>query len=48
MIQLHPKYIFDKISHKKSVIISFLEWENIINEMEELEDIRAYDATLLT
>jgi hypothetical protein len=41
MIPLHPKYVVDEVSHKKAVIIPFSEWEYIVNEMEELVDIRA-------
>ncbi len=44
MIEVHPEYIVDENSNRKAVIIPFSEWENLIEEMEELEDIRAYDA----
>ncbi|MDM8565864.1 hypothetical protein QUF74_09450 [Candidatus Halobeggiatoa sp. HSG11] len=44
MIQIHPEYIFDKELRKKAVIIPSLEWDIIVSEMEELDDIRAYDA----
>ncbi len=44
MIQLHPEYIVDEKSNKKAVIIPLLEWQSIVDEMEELDDIRAYDA----
>ncbi len=44
MIEVHPEYIVDEKSNKKAVIIPFNEWVNLIEEMEELEDIRAYDA----
>ena len=43
MIQVHPEYIIDKHSHKTAVIIPFNEWEQILEQMEELEDIKAYD-----
>ena len=43
MIQVHPEYIVDENSQKKAVVIPFVEWEKIVDEMEELEDIKAYD-----
>lgn len=44
MIELHPEYIVDDRSNRKAVLIPYPEWEKILEEMEELEDIRAYDA----
>lgn len=44
MIDLHPEYIIDEQHHKKAVILPYPEWEKVLEEMEELEDIRAYDA----
>jgi len=43
MINVHPEYIVDENLNKKSVILPYSEWKNIVGEMEELEDIRAYD-----
>jgi len=47
MIEVHPEYIVDERSNKKAVIILIEEWNNILEEMEELDDIRAYDAIKL-
>ena len=47
MLKVHPEYIVDEKSIKKSVIIPFDEWKYIIEEMEELADIRAYDSVKL-
>jgi hypothetical protein len=44
MIDLHPEYIMDERRHKKAVVLPYPEWEKVLEEMEELEDIRAYDA----
>jgi hypothetical protein len=44
MIALHPEYIVDTEKHTKAVVIPVKEWEIILGEMEELNDIRAYDA----
>ena len=43
MIALHPEHIIDQKERKKSVIIPFKEWERLMYDIEELEDIRAYD-----
>ena len=43
MVKLHPEYIVDENQHKKAVILSLSEWELIVEELEDLEDIRAYD-----
>lgn len=44
MITIHPEYVVDENQNKKAVIIPFIEWKQILEEIEELEDIRAYDA----
>ncbi len=43
MLELHPDYIVDESLNRRAVILPYSEWENIIEEMEELDDIRAYD-----
>ncbi len=43
MIKLHEQYITDEKGIKKAIVISVSEWQEIIDELEELEDIRAYD-----
>ncbi len=43
MIPLHEDYVIDEKGKKKSVILPYQEWEIIIEELEELEDIRCYD-----
>jgi len=43
MIELHEQYITDEKGIKKAVVIPVSEWQKIIDELEELEDIRAYD-----
>lgn len=44
MNAVHPKYIVDQESNKTAVVLSIQEWTAILNELEELADIRAYDA----
>lgn len=41
MKTLHPEYIIDK--NKRAVLIPIKEWQKILEDIEELEDIKAYD-----
>jgi PHD/YefM family antitoxin component YafN of YafNO toxin-antitoxin module len=43
MKTFHPEYIIDGKKKTKAVIISFDEWQSILEKIEELEDIKAYD-----
>ena len=38
-----PQYITDNKGKKLSVILPMKEYEYLLNELEELEDIRVYD-----
>jgi len=40
---LHPQYITDEEGKKLSVVLPMGEFEQIIEELDELEDIRLYD-----
>ena len=40
---LHPKYITDKTGNKSAVILPIKEYDKLIEELEEAEDIRIYD-----
>lgn len=44
MLADKPTYITDKKGKRISVIIPIEEYERILNELEELEDVRLYDA----
>ena len=44
MIAFHQQYIVDEKSQRQTVIVSVAEWEQILEELEELDSIRAYDA----
>lgn len=41
---LHPKYITDENGKKVSVILSINEYNQLITELEELEDLKLFDA----
>ena len=43
-IKKEPQYITDKKGKKLSVVISMDQYKKMIEELEELEDIRMYDA----
>ncbi len=43
MITLHPQYITDKEGNKISVVLPINDFNSILEELEELEDIKLYD-----
>jgi len=43
MVTLHPQYVIDENQKRKAVLLPLDEWERIVEELEELDDIRAYD-----
>ena len=44
MVSLHPEYVVDDKDKRKPVVLPVEEWEKVMDELEELEDIRLYDA----
>ncbi len=43
MLNLHPQFITDKKGTKISVVLPMKEFNTIMENLEELEDIRLYD-----
>lgn len=43
MVALHPEFVLDEDKHTKAVLLPFPEWEKVVAELEELDDIRAFD-----
>lgn len=43
MIQLHEQYLVDGEGHRKAAVVPISEWEQVLEMLEELDDIRAYD-----
>ena len=43
MIQLHPDDLVDGQAQRKAVVLSIEEWTLVLEALEELDDIRAYD-----
>lgn len=44
MIAIHPKYVVDEKNERSAVVLPVAEWNDVLAELEELDDIRAYDA----
>lgn len=40
---VHPKFVVDEQQKRQAVLLSYEEWERILEEIEELDAIRAYD-----
>ena len=38
-----PKYVVDESGNRTAVTLSTKDWERVLEELEELDDIRAYD-----
>ena len=43
MIAIHEDYLVDENGKKKAVVVPVSEWEQILEALEELDEIRAYD-----
>jgi len=43
MLTVNPQYITDGTGKKLSVVISISEFNSLMEELDELEDIRLYD-----
>ncbi len=43
MEAFHPEYVVDEKNCRKAVVLPITEWEQVLEELEELDDIRAYD-----
>ena len=43
MVTLHPEYVIGQDKHTKAILLPLPEWEEVVAELEELDDIRAYD-----
>ena len=43
MITLHEDYLVDEQGRRKAVVVPVDQWKQVLEALEELEDIRAYD-----
>ncbi len=39
-----PEFVVDEKNNRKAVIVSYREWRRIVELLEELDEIKAYDA----
>ena len=46
MASVNPRYLLDAHQMPTDVVVTIEEWRRIVEQLEELEDIRAYDAAL--
>lgn len=46
MATVHPRYLVDHQQTPTDVVVPIEEWRRIVEELEELEDLRAYDAAV--
>jgi PHD/YefM family antitoxin component YafN of YafNO toxin-antitoxin module len=40
---LHPKYITDEKGNKNAVVLPIKEYDRLLEELEDADDIKAYD-----
>ncbi|MGF7214961.1 hypothetical protein GGR92_001101 [Spirosoma lacussanchae] len=40
---LHPQYITDEQGKRVSVVLPIQQWQQVLDDLEELDDIRLYD-----
>jgi len=43
MFALHPEYVMNEQQETRAVLLPINEWQLLLEAMEELEDIQAYD-----
>ena len=43
MLPLHPQYVVDKDQRPQAILLPVSEWEQIVEALDELDDIRTYD-----
>ena len=43
MVKIHPQYVVDDVQEKKAVLLAYDEWTMVLEALEELDDISAYD-----
>ena len=46
MLKVHPEYKVDEKKHQRMVLLPEGEWKQVVEELEELDDIRIYDKAL--
>lgn len=44
MSTAHPRFLVDENQKPTDVVLTLAEWEDVVEALEELDSIRAYDA----
>ncbi|MEN9309631.1 MAG: hypothetical protein RL173_3563 [Fibrobacterota bacterium] len=44
MVALHPQFVHDASHATTAVLVPWEEWKAVVEELEELDALRAYDA----
>ncbi len=44
MLTVHPQFITDKEGNKISVVLPIREFELLLEELDDIEDVKSYDA----
>ena len=43
MNALHPQFVIDENQNPTAILLPIPEWEQVVEDLEELDDIRAFD-----
>ena len=43
MNALHPQFVVDENQNPTAILLPIPEWERVVEDLEELDDIRAFD-----
>jgi hypothetical protein len=43
VVVVHPQYVVDEKQDRQAVLLTLAEWQQAVDELEELDDICAYD-----
>lgn len=43
MIAIHEEYLVDEKGNRKSAVVPIKEWNEILESLEDLDDIQAFD-----
>ena len=44
MNELHEQYVVDEDGNRNAVLLPLAEWQRVLQDLEDLDDIREYDA----
>lgn len=44
MLKLHPQFLIDSNEKRTAVVVPIEEWQSLMDELEDRDDLRAYEA----